>query len=256
MTEAKTPGEELFEQYLRLNAYSFRYEEEQAGKSKRPDYSIHQNETKILCEVKDFKPYSFPNRVGSHDPYPGIRKKIEASRIKFREYKGEVCCLVLYNRGDMRASIEKWFIVFGAMYGDAGMRFEISTETGAAVTAPEFAFLDRGKMWRPKANEPQNTTISSLITIRHVNTGGMNLELYLKNHPAIHGEAILDLTNEKVGFDLNERNVGVMVWENAFAARPLPEDIFNGAYDIRFRMTPKGAEIIHKGSGMPDISFW
>jgi len=256
MSEAKTPGEELFGQYLLLNAYNFRYEEEQAGKSKRPDYSICQNGTKILCEVKDFKPYSFPNRVGSHDPYPGIRQKIEAARKKFHEYKEEVCCLVMYNQGDMRASIEKWFIVFGAMYGDAGIQCEVSAETGAAVTEPEFAFLDRGKMLRPKTKQPQNTGISALITIRNVNIGGMNLEMYLKEHPDIHGEAILYLTNEIVGFDLNEKCVGVIVWENAFAARPLPREVFSGPYDIRLRMTAKGAEVVHSGEALPKVPFF
>jgi hypothetical protein len=252
MTSPQTPGEQLFEQYLQLYGYEFRHEEGQSEKRKNPDYSVVRNGTSILCEVKDFEPKMFPEGEVTWDAYKGIRERINAASKQFKEYKDRVCCLVLHNQGDQYVDLTTPMTVLGSMYGNAGMQFPLQLNPGKPVAKPKFAFLAHGKMLRPKTNQPQNTTFSALVTIHQVNLGRMRLRRYLENRPDFRDEDILKLTNEKVGFDLEERRLGVIVWENAVAAHPLPKGIFDGPYDVRWGMVDGGQAIMYRGAELPE----
>ena len=52
----RTPGETVFEKYLKLQHIPFEFEKEHQGKSKRPDYTIEWEEHPVLFDVKDFGP--------------------------------------------------------------------------------------------------------------------------------------------------------------------------------------------------------
>jgi len=154
--EADTIGESLFEAYLISQGYTaFVHEQECDGKSKKPDYTVHIKNEDFLFEVKDFvqtKP--FPT-MGSFDDYTPIRKKINEAQRQFKPYKNE---------------------------GNFGITMPINVETGRAIeSGMHHAFLDGGKMIRPKTSEPQNTTISALITLRYVHIGSMRYRKYYRD---------------------------------------------------------------------------
>ena len=121
--------------------------------------------------------------------------------------------------------------VLGAMYGDAGIVIPFNTETGDAAGEAQPAFLGRGKMIRPGWKQPANTRISALISLRYVNVGFLRLRKYVEDSP-LHGpELLMHLHEAEFDFDTEERHLGVVVWENAFAAIRFPRDLFCGDYD-------------------------
>jgi hypothetical protein len=56
----------------------------------------------------------------------------------------------------------------------------VDPSLGRAVGPTEPAFLERGKMIRPRTHEPQNTRISALITLREYHVGGERLYRHIK----------------------------------------------------------------------------
>ncbi len=248
----KTHGEVLFESYLESHGYAFEFEKEFTGKLKRPDYCVERIPHNVLCEMKDFEQALPPlGQVVSIDPYPRLREKINQAARKFKEYKGETCCLGLYNDGNFFVDLETAAIVLGSMYGDAGLSISVPSDRKRPLGPTKEVFLKRGKMIQPGLGQPQNTTISALVTLRHVSMGRMKLEAYLDRHPEIQLEEISGLTSEKVGFDTRETRVGVIVWENAVAAKPLSRDIFNGDFDIRWGVEDGEQKIVHYGACLP-----
>src|ERR1700674_918971 len=174
-----TAGELLFQDYLHVMQYPYEFEKEFPGKSKKPDYTITRNGV-FLFDVKDFEPY-IPLGFGAYDPYPRIREKIEAGREKFKEYKQFPCSLVVKNNGNAFVHLESPDIMLGSMYGDSGFTFPVDTKLGRAAAPLKRAFLGRGKMIRP--SHTQNTTISALITLRHVGVGMRQYRTMLKKYP-------------------------------------------------------------------------
>jgi hypothetical protein len=162
-----TTGELLFQEYLHAMRYPFEFEKQFPGKSKRPDYTVTTNGVHLF-DVKDFSPY-MPLGFAAYDPYPRIREKIEEGREKFKQFKEFPCSLVLYNKGNVFVHLESVDIMLGSMYGDSGFTFPVDTKLGRAAGPLKRAFLGRGKMVRP--NRTQNTTISAVITLRHVAIG-------------------------------------------------------------------------------------
>jgi hypothetical protein len=147
----RTPGEIVFEQYLKCQSISFEFEKEHRGKSKRPDYTIEWGSKPVVLDVKDFDPPdSFPTGFGAFDPYPPIREKIDQGRDKFKQFKELCCVLVLYDAGRPLIMIEDVDIMLGAMYGDAGFTFPVNLATGMGDAGQlKKTFLGRGKMIRP-----------------------------------------------------------------------------------------------------------
>ena len=250
-SNARTPGELLFEEYLRSQGLTdFEYEKERPGKQRRPDYSVTIEHREYLFDVKDFEPEIYPIGFFSHDPYPRIREKINQVSKQFKEYEGWTCCAVLYNNGDHLLGLNDFTVMYGAMEGDFGVSMVIDVEQGRAIPGSEqYAFLDRGKMIRPHWVEPQNTKISALITVRKLLVGQTRYmrELRLMIRNKVPGPFP---SESEVDFDTNEEHVGVIVWENRFAAVPFSRDLFRGNYDARWGLNGDVIERIYAGEGL------
>lgn len=247
-----TPGELLFQQYLEAMRYPYEFEKNFYGKSKRPDYTVTTKDGLVLFDVKDFEPY-MPLGFGAYDPYPRIREKIEEGREKFKEFKDYPCSLVLKNNGNALVHLESVDIMLGSMYGDSGFTFPVDTTLGRAVGPTKRAFLGRGKMIRPTRH--QNTTISALITLRHVGVGMRQYRTMVKKYPHLSFEETLAAAAEAFpNFDSGEKQLGVIVWENAVARIPLSRELFTGPYDERWGFEDGHQSIVFRGVKLADLS--
>jgi hypothetical protein len=234
-----TKGERLFEAYLLSQGITnYEFEKRHPDKSARPDYSVTLDR-EYLFEVKDFEPKDLL-MSGAYDPYTRIREKINQGYRKFKEYKEWPCCLVLYNNNASLVDLESPEIVLGAMYGNYGVSMEFNPELGTYdPTTKSFRFLKGGKMFRPNSSEPQNTTISALITLRQVDVGPKKLKAFLGKQmkqklDITPVEAFAETFSPDIDFDKHERQLGVIVWENMFARIPFPRHLFSGPYDERW----------------------
>ena len=252
-----TKGERLFEAYLLSQGItSYEFEKSYPGKRARPDFSVTL-EREYLFEVKDFDPEDiFPS--GAYDPYSRIRKKMEAGRKEFKEYKEWPCCLVLYNDNASLVHLGEPSVMLIGMYGDYGVTIDFNPDVaGYDPITTRFRLLDGGKMIRPHPSEPQNTTISALITLRNVEVGSRKLGAFLdrlmKKKPEITPvEALAETSSSVIDFDKHEIQLGVIVWENAFARIPFPRNLFCGPYDVRWGQQGNKSEIerVFVGSGI------
>jgi len=246
-----TAGELLFQNYLDLMGYPYEFEKEFLGKSKRPDYTVTRNGL-FLFDVKDFDPY-MPSGGGQYDPYPRIREKIEDGREKFKQFKEFPCSLVLRNNGNVFVHLESVDIMLGAMYGDSGFTFPVDKKLGRGAGPLKRAFLGRGKMIRP--THAQNTTISAIITLRYVPIGSWRFRQIVKEFPHLSMDDTFKAATERfAGFDYGERQLGVIVWENAVARIPLSRELFTGAYDVRWGYEDGHQSMVFRGEKITELS--
>jgi protein-tyrosine phosphatase len=250
-----TKGERLFEAYLLSQGITdYEFDKSHLGKAKRPDYSVALDR-EYLFEVKDFTPVDIPTS-GAYDPHRRIRQKIDLAREQFREYKDLPCSLVLYNNNSALIHLESPHIMLGAMYGDWGVSIDFNPELGELDPATERTeFHGRGKMIRPNWSEPQNTTISAVITLREFEVGprklGVFLERVKRRNPNITpAEAFAECFSQNIDFDKHERQLGVIVWENGFARVPLPRNLFCGTFDERWGRKGEAIDRVFVGSGI------
>jgi hypothetical protein len=254
----KTPGELLFEGYLAGRGLSFEFEKRYAGKRKRPDYSLIFENRPFLFDVKDFLCKDFPEQGGGYDPIGPIRKKIDEATEKFQEFKDHSCNLVLHNQGAPLVDLCDPYIIFGAMFGNPGFTTPIDTRTGAPVGPTRQAFLDGAKMIHSRRKKPRIDQISALITVRNVNVGSLRLQQYIDGLPDSSEKdswksaaALWDhLQSAQLPFDQSETAVGVVVWENVFAATPLPTELFRGPYDVQWTGTGDGISLSFEGPNL------
>ena len=251
----KTAGEGTFERYLDAKGIGYEFEKLPAGKTRPPDYTI-QHDREYLLEVKDFDTTDIP-AGGAYDGYARIRAKIDSARRKFKEYEGWPCALVLYNNNAPLVELTHPDFVLGAMYGDAGIVISYNRETGETIGKEYPAFLGGGKMIRPHWKEPENTRISALISLRYVNVGYQRLRKVMSELKTIETgrveravDVLRQLESTKLDFDREEQHLGVIVWENAFAAIPFPRDLFNGDYDEIYGVVDRRQPRVFVGAGI------
>ncbi len=94
--------------------------------------------------------------------------------------------------------------------------------------APIFA-RGKGEMVRSseaKGELPRMQQVSAVVTLHRFNLQHLRYVDYAKKNPGTL-EELLDGT---VSFP-EETAVGVTVWENYYASRPLPRDLFRGEFD-------------------------
>ena len=262
----RTEGEKLFERYLASQDIPFEFEKKQPGKSKLPDYSIEWRGKTVLFDVKDFAPPDdLTGGSGAFDPYPRIREKIEQGRDKFREFKNVCCALVLCNLGNPFVMLQDAHIMLGAMYGDSGFSFPVNVTTGIGDdTKLKRTFLNNGKMIRPQWSKPQNTTIAALITLSSIRPH--------EAHEIDHYSRLINVMKENRGKTIEEYEAAlrrkiptydpdlvvprVIVWHNAFARIPLPDDLFCGPFDSHLGVarTNEGLfqEVTFRGVELPE----
>lgn len=258
----ETRGERVFAEYLTANGIPFDFEVPHEGKAKRPDFRINWKGIDCFFDVKDREssglaiddPLHPPEDEemlfgGAVDPpYKWIREQIEQGRRKFKEFKGSPCAIVMFPADGWGHDLREPDFALGAMYGDFGLVIPLDRPGGRFDSSQAKAsFLDNGKMIRPRWKTPQNTTLSALITLREVKIGQARLRRWVDEHYA-HSDFWWDPdVQSKVDFDITERHIGVMVWENAFAATPLPADLFRGPYDERWGRDGQGIRRLHVG---------
>jgi hypothetical protein len=257
--QARTAGETLFEQYLATQDLPFEFEKKHAGKSKKPDYIVNWRGNHVVFDVKDFDaPDEHRAGFAAFDPYPRIREKIQQGRNKFREYK-EVCCsLVLYNRGQPLVNLQTPDIMLGSMYGDVGFTFPVNTSTGVGdADKMKRSFLGRGKMVRPHWSQPQNTTISAIITLSTVRPHYQLLvEMIQAEKQREIAECEAELAERVPDYNPDLRIPRVIVWHNAVARIGFPDDLFRGPYDTHFGVVREENGIVkqvvtYRGRSLP-----
>jgi hypothetical protein len=252
MSEKRTVGEQLFEQYLDEMGYLYEFEKKYEGKSRRPDFTVTRGGQVFLFDAKDFDPLLPDLGFSQFDPYVRLRQRIDDGRQKFKEFKEYPCCVVLRNTGNAFVNVESPGIVLGAMYGDSGFKIPVYVGSGPNSDPPppiEHTFLGRGKMVRK--DYVQNTTISALISLRHVGVGTLRVRAIFNEFPHLSvGEAV-ELAEERFPkFDAEERHLGVIVWENAAARIPLSRELFTGRYDQRWGVEGENQTIVFQGDAL------
>lgn len=146
------------------------------------------------------------------------------------------------------------FVVLGAMYGNYGVSipFDHKSQTLDSAGASH-GFLKDGKMMQPRFHKPQNTTLSALITLREFPVGQAKLaEYYARTQPDVKFHWDPDI-QAKVDFDISERQLGVIVWENVYAAVPLSRALFSGEWDERWAHDGKEFHSVHIGRQLAEF---
>jgi hypothetical protein len=150
-------------------------------------------------------------------------------------------------------------IVQGAMYGDLGITMQFDTTSGCILEGSEREeFLSGGKMlmrgMKGGTAQVRNTTISALITLRHVRTGYAHLCKDLRDTKGQPGFSLGGWVGAPRDFDQEEEHVGVIVWENAFARIRFPRHLFCGDYDERYGLDDEGSlRRVYAGRGVLDF---
>ena len=149
--------------------------------------------------------------------------------------------------------LESVDIMLGSMYGDLGFTFPVDTRVGRAAGPLKRAFLGREKMIRP--TRTQNTTISALITLRQVGVGMRQYRTMVKKYPKLSIEETLNAAAEAFpNFDLGEKQLGVIVWENVVARIPLSRELFTGPYDERWGVDGNHQGMVFRGEKLAGLS--
>jgi hypothetical protein len=263
MPTKKTPGELLFEEYLRSNGINeFDFEKLQPGSNRPPDYHFQHNGFPVLLDVKDFrgKPKDFTMGSGAYDPYRPIREKIEQGRRKFSDLKPYACGLVLYNHDKPLVDLRPMF-VYGAMLGSIAVRIPLDTETGTAQGKETTVFAAGGKMLRYGRNEtpiePQNTTISAVIALGQLRVGEKRFHAWVNQEQIKSGrkltfEESIDAATAFQGTDkdVSRAELRVIVYENPYARIAWPRDLFTGPWDERYGLLDHHIRRIYAGEAI------
>lgn len=231
-SQMRTQGERLFADYLRSHGIDFEYEPKLTTAAGVPDFAITWKGTQCFFDVKDREnvddesmfadPLSTPDvnvDIAEYPaPYAWIRRKITKTRAKFAGLQGSPCGLVLFAATGMSWELAEPDHMLGAMYGD----------TAFLDDRNEAIFLTGGKMLEPGSKKPRNRTISGLITLRRVAIG----DARRRKRARERGRLLVSM--QERDFDPTERRLGVIVWENVFAATRFPTGLFGGRFDERW----------------------
>jgi excisionase family DNA binding protein len=237
----QTVSELLFEDYL--DKYKLGVPDREPtipGKSRKIDYRLPFKGQALWFEVKEFAENVrlLNGSHGAYDPYIGIRKKIDEASKKFREYHGECCSLVLYNRNINLVNICTPSIVLGAMLGNVSWRIPMDFQKGIETGPPSKVFADGGKLIHPHTKAPRNTTISAVIALEKLAVGQREFRVVLtrkelEENRRFSWEEFLEFLQNQ-GDTYHRTVLRVLVYENPYARRRLPSNIFAGPFDERW----------------------
>jgi excisionase family DNA binding protein len=237
-------SELLFEEYVaEYKLGVLEHEPTFPGATKRVDYRLLHKNQPLWFEVKEFaedpRLFTEEGSGGAYDPYVSIRAKIGKAADKFRDYDGECCSLVLFNEQYNRADISTPYIVLGAMLGSVGFRIPVNLETG--IGSPTTVLTDGGKLIHPHVRKPQNTTISAVIALERLAVGQRNFQISVKQKEVteqrcLSWQEIPDLVEaDRASYE--RKVLRTIVYENPYAKKLLPRDIFTGPFDARWRQS-------------------
>jgi excisionase family DNA binding protein len=241
-------SELLFEEYLtEYGGPAPEHHPPFPGTTKLVDYRITYKEQTLWFEVKEFAEDEklLKSGGGAYDPYVSIRAKIGKASEKFRDYDGECCSLVLFNEQANLVNIATPMFVLGAMLGNLGFNVPINSSPRENVGPIPSKFIDGGKMIHPHLKTPQNTTISAIIALERFPVGQKEFRIQVaqkeldeqRSMPVQEFMELLELNRTA-----HERRVlRAIVYDNPYAKRSLPSDIFVGPFDERWG--PSGESI-------------
>jgi hypothetical protein len=233
-TDRSTVSQVLFEEYLVQSHIS--YEPiETSPTEKRPDYRLWPRTTPTIAEVKEFQRKQQdddPNLNGAqsktsaaYNDLPSIRKKLRDAREQFSNFKDQPCVLVLYNPGYPRIDIAEPFTIFGAMYGDPGIKYRVSRTLQRAIPPITNAFLGN-RVLLPN----MNTTISAILVLEEFEQGHRRWRVEEQRQ----WKRMLP-EDCKLTIAPNNPDVGTLLrivrYDNQYASNPLPTDAFRGPAD-------------------------
>lgn len=239
----RNESEQVFEQYLDLNGFhgKWTYEPSVPGKTKKPDYLLAWDNESYFLEVKELRkklnePTKWPAYI---DPYSGVRAKIDEARKKFKQFREYSCSLVVYNVDDKQARLDPLWVL-ASMLGNLGLTGSYDPNQGEVLEESDRnAFLDGGKMLGKKKEQRQNTTISAIVVLEKLRDN-RNVQKAMGEQMRRQGRTFTGL--EKVELRLKlyqdhsvETVPRVITVENPFARIPLPEGLFRGPFDERWR---------------------
>ena len=232
---AQNDSELLFEEYLTAHGYSnWTHEAPVEGKRKKPDYRMDFGDSSLFFEVKEFDGPPPPMVCSYYDPYPPIREKINQAVRQFKEYKDFSCSLVLANPKAAFAQLGDHWVILGAMLGNLGFTVPLEIVPGKKHPS-ENVFLGGGKMVNHKRQEPQNTTISSVIVLGIYPLRQKTINIAIKNRQKELGRHTTfdeDLEfYEAIPDNPELRRPRVVVYQNPFARIPFRRDVFRGSFD-------------------------
>jgi hypothetical protein len=103
-------------------------------------------------------------------------------------------------------------------------------------------FREGGKLIHPHLRIPQNTTVSALITLQKLPVGQREFRIRVAQKEADENQPLPWQEFHELyqrDADMNDRTVlRTIVYENPYAATPLPTDVFTGRYDERWGPVP------------------
>ena len=233
----QTISELLLEQYLSDAGLAVEHEPVVPGRNSRLDYRLVRDGKPLWFEVKEFGEADIGSG-GAYDPYISIRNRIGKAAKQFTDYKGECCSIVFYNDRLNLASIYAPEIVLGAMLGNVSVTIPVNLTTGEEAGPPRTGFAEGGKMIEPNQKIPQNTTISAIIALERLGVGGREFRVQVAAREAAEQRRLpwsefFELLQEDREKN-NRHALRTIVYENPYAAVPLPRNIFTGPYDERW----------------------
>jgi hypothetical protein len=259
----KNKSERFFEKYLNTNGFKgkWAYEPSIVGKTKKPDYQLDYDGTICFFEVKELtkKDNEPTEQTAWIDPYTSLRTEINDTRKQFKEFKEYSCSLVIFNINDRQARLRP-IDVFGAMLGNLGFEILLDTSKGETVKGTKKnAFLNGGKMVNNKSKQPQNTTINAIIVLRK-SLNNIELERAMKEEEKKHVKTfnIVEALEKRIklhGHFKIRQVISTVIVENPFARIPLPNNIFNGPFDERWRYKNNRCQRIFAGDTLKELEI-
>jgi hypothetical protein len=203
-------------------------------------------------EVKDLN--SDPPTAGFSffDPVKPIRDHINEAQKQFKEFAGFPCLIGLYNVSTL-TYLDDPTTVFGAMHGPIELRFRYDPEVGRlAEGPPEQVFSGkRAKMRSTQDDEkPKNRRISALVCLRTVEIGSKRASRYFMQ---FFSQQWGDHVGDDVPFEPEEVRLRVVVYENMDALSLLPDDLFRGKFDVRWRFVEAEVRRVFVGAGLEEF---
>jgi hypothetical protein len=247
----RNESELLFEEYLTAHKYTnWTHEVPVKGKRKKPDFRLEHGGSSHFFEVKEFEaPLPTPG-FSTYDPYGPIREKINQATRQFREYKEYSCSVVLANPKSAFVHLGDPWAIIGAMLGNLGFQFQFGVKPDEEHRL-EQVFTGGGKMVNYKRQEPQNTTVSSVIVLGTYPLRRNRIRAAIKDRQRELGRGTTldeDLAfYEAMPESSDLRRVRVSVYDNPYARIPLHQDLFKGPYDERWSVDGEFMKRVYLG---------
>lgn len=145
-----------------------------------------------------------------------------------------MCGLVLAAPPGSFVQLNEPNYMLGAMYGDVGFRvpFDPSRVTSQDPEVRAEFLVGKGKMVRP--SRLQSTRIAALISIQEFAVWHLAMRKYIHTDDGrAKRERAQHIYDGVAGLpdDIEAKETGVTVWENAVATKKLPSDLFKGEMD-------------------------